>query len=102
MRVRVDHLSIPRPGSESLCEVYRRMRSVAADFRDDMTRGQHLAARGHHRSNRMLAAVRHSIPLDAVFESRDYKPRNASTVELRPAANGGDDFSLRHGAAGRP
>lgn len=110
MRLRHEHLSTPIPGGESLHDVYRRIEPIAAEFGEAMTRGLQLAAIGHYWSNRMLAAALRGIPFDAAFEHRDYKPRNASAVELGLEANGGDlrwlvrggdDFDLLHDAAGR-
>jgi len=103
MRLRHDHLIEPIPGGESLYEVYRRIEPIAAEFAQAMTRGRHLAAIGHYWSNRMLAAVLQRIPFEAVFDKRDYKPRNASALEIRLDANrdkthlrwlvaGGDDM----------
>lgn len=110
MRLRHDHLTVPIPGGESLHDVYRRIEPVANGYRDAMARGLHLAVVGHYWSNRMLAAALRGVPFAAVFDKRDYKPRNASAVELRFETNetgirlrwlvrGGDEFDMPQGPA---
>ena len=83
LRLRKQHLTEALPGGESLLDVWRRLERVSTTLHAALSPAHAVAVVGHYWSNRLLAALLRGVPFEEALADRDYKPPNASALELR-------------------
>lgn len=78
-----DYLYTPVPGGESLADAWTRASRFAGRVTPAVAAGARFLVVGHQRINRLLVAAFEGRTLETAVVSKDYKPSNASVVELR-------------------
>lgn len=77
------HRHLPLPGGESLFDLYRRARRFLEGAAVSLETGSHLVWVGHFWINRMLLGAIRNDPFSAVIDRMEYRPDNASLLEIR-------------------
>ncbi len=82
LKIRKSQTFEPMPGGESLRDVQVRLSPWIEQLTHHVREGQTIAAVAHFWTNRILLGSLLGLPLEGMFETLGYKPRNASVLDV--------------------